>query len=95
MILLHCFNSHFNELKISGNQVTYFFNLNQQYFLQCKHRWPVWKEMPASNGAEEIFCDDGRKQQSLLKFCLMEDLPDHKHTQLRTNPLLHSNGELC
>lgn len=62
--------------------------------LICKHRWLVWKQRPDSNGEEEIFCDDRWKQHSLIKLCLMEDVPDHKHARLRTSPLLH-NGELC
>jgi len=27
----------FNQLKIKATQVTYFFKLNQQYFLQCSN----------------------------------------------------------
>lgn len=62
--------------------------------LICKHGWLVWKQRPDSNGVEEILCDDRWKLHSLIKLCLMEDLPDRKHAQLRTNPLLHGNGEL-
>lgn len=62
--------------------------------LICKHGRLVWKQRPDSNGLEEIFCDDRWNLHSLIKLCLMEYLPDHKHAQLRTNPLLHSNGEL-
>lgn len=75
-------------------------NLLEQYLwgyvrsLICKHRRLVWKQRPDSYRAELIFCDDRWKLHSPIKICLTEDLPDRKHTRLRTNPLLHSNRAL-